>query len=142
MDNGSLEEHLYPDKDDKNVEDVCDLGLKTRLNIAIDVAHAMEYLHHDSLVHVVHCDIKPSNVLLDENMFGLVTDFGIAKLFGATSNDSHTSILALKGSMGYIAPGMNILKHYFYLYFFHNNFIWICRVNFDQVCLECRVRIG
>jgi LRR receptor-like serine/threonine-protein kinase FLS2 len=142
MDNGSLEEHLYPDKDDKNVEDVCDLGLKTRLDIAIDVAHAMEYLHHDSLVHVVHCDIKPSNVLLDANMFGLVTDFGIAKLIGATSNDSHTSTLALKGSMGYIAPGMKILKHYLYLYFFHNNFIWICRVNFDQVCLECRVRIG
>jgi serine/threonine protein kinase len=104
MCNGSLEKHLYLDRDDNNGEKVCELGLGTRLDIAIDVAHAMEYLHHDSLVHVVHCDIKPSNVLLDANMFGLVTDFGIAKLIGATSTESLTSTLSLKGSVGYIAP--------------------------------------
>eukprot|EP00253_Pinus_taeda_P011578 PITA_11578 len=104
MPKGSLENHLYPDRDDNNDEDLCELRLKTRLNIAIDVAHAMEYLHHDSFVQVVHCDIKPSNVLLDEDMSGHVTDFGIARLIGATSNDSLTSSLALKGSMGYIAP--------------------------------------
>eukprot|EP00253_Pinus_taeda_P025612 PITA_25612 len=106
MPKGSLEKHLYPDRDDNNDEDLCELRLKTRLDIAIDVAHAMEYLHHDSFVQVVHCDIKPSNVLLDEDMSGHVTDFGIARLIGATSNDSLTSSLALKGSMGYIAPGM------------------------------------
>jgi serine/threonine protein kinase len=102
MCNGSLENHLYPNTYDNN--DVCELGLKTRLDIAIDVAHAMEYLHHDSSMQVVHCDIKPSNVLLDENMVGHVTDFGIAKLIGATSTDSLTSTIDLKGSMGYIAP--------------------------------------
>jgi len=106
MPKGSLENHLYPDRDDKNDGDLCELRLKPRLDIAIDVAHAMEYLHHDSFVQVVHCDIKPSNVLLDEDMSGHVTDFGIARLIGATSNDSLTSSLALKGSMGYIAPGM------------------------------------
>eukprot|EP00253_Pinus_taeda_P013651 PITA_13651 len=73
--NGSLEKHLYPKRDDNNGEDVCQLELKTLLDIAIDVAHAMEYLHHDCFVQVVHCDIKPSNVLLDENMLGHVTDF-------------------------------------------------------------------
>eukprot|EP00253_Pinus_taeda_P019174 PITA_19174 len=104
MPKGSLENHLYPDRDDNNDEVLCELRLKTRLDIAIDVAHAMEYLHHDSFVQVVHCDIKPSNVLLDEDMSGHVTDFGIARLIGATSNDSLTSSLALKGSMGYIAP--------------------------------------
>jgi LRR receptor-like serine/threonine-protein kinase FLS2 len=103
MCNGSLEKHLYPNRDDNNV---CELGLKTRLDIAIDVAHAMEYLHHDSFVQVVHCDIKPSNVLLDESMVGHVMDFGIARLVGATSNDSLTSTVALKGSVGYISPGM------------------------------------
>jgi LRR receptor-like serine/threonine-protein kinase FLS2 len=107
MPNGSLEKHLYPDRDENNGEDVCGLGLKTRVNIAIDVAHAMEYLHHYSYVQVVHSDIKPSNVLLDEDMTGHVTDFGLARLIGATSTDSLTSTLALRGSMGYIAPGMD-----------------------------------
>ena len=92
----------------------------------IYVAHAMEYLHHDSSVQVVHCDLKPSNVLLDANMSSYVTDFGIAKLIGATFNDSLTSTLALKGSTGYIAPGVDILKRCFYLYFIHNSFICIC----------------
>jgi serine/threonine protein kinase len=95
MRNGSLEKHLYPDRDDNNNKKVCELGLETRLGIAIDVAHAMEYLHHDSPVQVVHCDIKPNNVLLDEDMSGHVTDFGIARLIGATSTDSLASTLAL-----------------------------------------------
>jgi len=55
---------------------------------------------------VVHCDIKPSNVLLDEDMVAHVTDFGIAKLIGESSTCSLSSTLALRGSMGYIAPGM------------------------------------
>jgi LRR receptor-like serine/threonine-protein kinase FLS2 len=67
----------------------------------------MEYIHHDSSMQVVHYDIIPSNVFLDENMLGHVTDFGIAKLIGATSSDSLTSTIDLKGSMGYIAPGIN-----------------------------------
>jgi len=104
MSSGSLENHLYPNRDHNNREDVCELGLKTRLDIAIDVAHAMEYLHHYSPVQVVHCDIKPNNVLLDEDMLGHVTDFGIARLLGAPSIDSITSTLSLKGSVGYIAP--------------------------------------
>eukprot|EP00253_Pinus_taeda_P016004 PITA_16004 len=104
MSNGSLEKHLYPNKDGNNGEDVCKLGLKKRLDIAIDVAHAMEYLHHDSLVQIVHCDIKPSNVLLDENMLGHVIDFGIARLIGESFTNSHASSLALRGSIGYIAP--------------------------------------
>ena len=86
----------------------------------------IEYFHHDFFGQVVHCDIKPSNVFLDENMISYVTDFGIAKLIGATFNDSLTSALALKGSTGYIAPGMDILKHYIYLYFLRNNFLCIC----------------
>eukprot|EP00253_Pinus_taeda_P015474 PITA_15474 len=102
--NGSLEKHLYPKRDDNNGEDVCELELKTLLDISIDVAHAMEYLHHDCFVQVVHCDIKPSNVLLDENMLGHVTDFGIARLIGESSTNSHASSLALRGSIGYIAP--------------------------------------
>ncbi|KAH9289403.1 hypothetical protein KI387_033520, partial [Taxus chinensis] len=69
-----------------------------------DVAHAVEYLHHDSPVQVVHCDIKPGNILLDEDMTGHVTDLGIASLTGTISSDSLSSTLALNGSTGYIAP--------------------------------------
>jgi hypothetical protein len=75
MSNGSLEKHLYPNIDENNGEYVCDMGPKTRLDIAIDVAHAIEYLHHDSFVQVVHCDLKPNNVLLDEDMSGHVARF-------------------------------------------------------------------
>eukprot|EP00253_Pinus_taeda_P029017 PITA_29017 len=104
MSNGSLEKHLYPSTNDNNGEDACEMGLKTRLDIAIDVAHAIEYLHHDSFVQVVHCDLKPNNVLIDEDMLGHVTDFGIARLVDETSTESLTSSLPLRGSMGYIAP--------------------------------------
>eukprot|EP00253_Pinus_taeda_P028622 PITA_28622 len=104
MSNGSLEKHLYPSTNDNNGEDACEMGLKTRLDIAIDVAHAIEYLHHDSFVQVVHCDLKPNNVLIDEDMLGHVTDFGIARLVDEISIESLTSSLPLRGSMGYIAP--------------------------------------
>eukprot|EP00253_Pinus_taeda_P012679 PITA_12679 len=104
MPNGSLEKHLYPNIHNNNLEVVCELGLRARLDIAINVAHAIKYLHHDSFVQVVHCDIKPSNVLLDEDMVAHVTDFGIAKLIGESSTGSLSSTLALRGSMGYIAP--------------------------------------
>eukprot|EP00253_Pinus_taeda_P020251 PITA_20251 len=104
MPNGSLEKHLYPNIHNNNIEVVCELGLRARLDIAINVAHAIKYLHHDSFVQVVHFDIKPSNVLLDEDMVAHVTDFGIAKLIGESSTGSLSSTLALRGSMGYIAP--------------------------------------
>ena len=81
------------------------MRLKARLDIAIDVAHAMEYLHHDCFVQIVHYDLKPNNILLDEDMTSHVTDFGISKLIDPASIDSLTSTLSLKGSMGYIAPG-------------------------------------
>eukprot|EP00253_Pinus_taeda_P018024 PITA_18024 len=104
MPNGSLEKHLYPNIHNNNVEVVCELALRARLDIAINVAHAIKYLHHDSFVQVMHCDIKPENVLLDEDMVAHVTDFGIAKLIGESSTGSLSSTLALRGSVGYIAP--------------------------------------
>ena len=77
----------------------------------------MECLHHYTYVQVVHCNIKPNNVLLDEDMTGHVTDFGLARLIGAASTDSLTSTLALRGSMGYIAPSMDFLKVTFNCHF-------------------------
>ncbi|GLJ17420.1 hypothetical protein SUGI_0303090 [Cryptomeria japonica] len=100
--NGSLEKHLHPDRDD---QEFCKLGLEDCLSIAVDVAHGMEYLHHDCPLQIVHCDLKPSNVLLDANMTALVTDFGICRLITPNSIDSFSAAtFALKGSIGYIAP--------------------------------------
>ncbi|KAH9312664.1 hypothetical protein KI387_027699 [Taxus chinensis] len=98
MSKGSLEHHLHDDKRQGR------LSLKTRLNIALDVAHGMAYLHHDCSSPVIHCDLKPSNVLMDETMTAHVSDFGIARLMmpadGASSSTSRP-----KGTVGYIAPG-------------------------------------
>ncbi|GLJ08096.1 hypothetical protein SUGI_0081260 [Cryptomeria japonica] len=94
MSKGSLEQQLHQD---------CRLSLEMRLNIALDVAHALAYLHHDCSPPVVHCDLKPSNVLMDENMTAHVADFGIACLM--TSTDSaNSSTSRLKGTVGYLAP--------------------------------------
>ncbi|CAJ2639878.1 unnamed protein product [Trifolium pratense] len=67
----------------------------------IDVASALEYLHHGSSIPVVHCDLKPANVLLDENMVARVSDFGIAKLMDEGQSKTHTQTLA---TIGYLAP--------------------------------------
>ncbi|RAL49707.1 hypothetical protein DM860_001998 [Cuscuta australis] len=93
MPNGSLEKWLYGSN--------CLLDMAQRLNVMIDVACALEYLHHDCQVPIVHCDLKPSNVLLDEKMVAHVTDFGIAKLMYHDDNVAFTTTLP---SLGYIAP--------------------------------------
>ena len=102
MQNGSLEKWLYP-----NGQEESNLSLFQRLNIAIDIAQGMAYLHHHCFVQVLHCDLKPSNVLLDEDMTAHLTDFGIASICFANSKDAEiTSTHALKGSIGYIPPGI------------------------------------
>ncbi|KAB1220973.1 LRR receptor-like serine/threonine-protein kinase EFR [Morella rubra] len=73
-----------------------------RLNIVINVASALEYLHHGYSTSIVHCDLKPSNVLLDEDMVAYVADFGIAKLLGDGDSMTWTMTLA---TTGYMAPG-------------------------------------
>ncbi|KAL7103861.1 hypothetical protein ACP275_08G206100 [Erythranthe tilingii] len=94
MPNGNLDKWLYS-------HNYC-LDLMQRLNIMIDVASALEYLHHGYSSCIAHCDLKPSNVFLDEEMVAHVSDFGIAKLMGIGESTVHTNTVA---TMGYIAPG-------------------------------------
>ncbi|KAK2355008.1 receptor kinase protein Xa21 [Trifolium repens] len=94
MSNGSVDKWLYS-------HNYC-LNFLQRLNIMIDVASALEYLHHGFSIPVVHCDLKPTNVLLDENMVAHVSDFGIAKLMDEGQSKTHTQTLA---TIGYLAPG-------------------------------------
>ncbi|KAL2502945.1 putative LRR receptor-like serine/threonine-protein kinase [Forsythia ovata] len=101
MPNGSLEKWLHSKSEDQRQS----LSLNQRLDIAIDIASAMEYLHHDCETPLVHCDLKPSNILLDENMTAHVGDFGLARMLHRTeSRDPKSSTIGLKGSVGYIAP--------------------------------------
>ncbi|KAL7211335.1 hypothetical protein ACSBR2_014250 [Camellia fascicularis] len=93
MPNGTLEKWLYSHN--------YFLDMLQRLDIMIDVACALEYLHHGYSMPVAHCDLKPSNVLLDDNMVAHVSDFGIAKLLGAGESIAQTRTIA---TFGYIAP--------------------------------------
>ena len=112
MPNGSLEKWLHHGREDGRQR----LNLKQRMDIVVEVASAMEYLHHNCETPVVHCDLKPSNVLLDQDMTAHVGDFGLARiLHGAASDHQISSTLGLKGSIGYIAPGKYSYLHISYL---------------------------
>ncbi|BBH00995.1 Leucine-rich repeat protein kinase family protein [Prunus dulcis] len=93
MPNGSLEKCLYSQD--------YSLNILQRMNIMIDVAVAVEYLHHGYSVPIVHCDLKPNNILLDDDMVAHVADFGIAKLLGGGDSIIQTMALA---TVGYMAP--------------------------------------
>ncbi|KAI5331776.1 hypothetical protein L3X38_021916 [Prunus dulcis] len=93
MPNGSLDKWLYSQN--------YSLNILQRLNIMIDVAAAVEYLHYGYSIPIVHCDMKPSNILLDDDMVAHVADFGIAKLLGGGDSITQTITLA---TVGYMAP--------------------------------------
>ncbi|CAJ2653363.1 unnamed protein product [Trifolium pratense] len=104
MPNGSLEKLLYDSEESGNHY----LSVKQRVDIALDVAHALDYLHNDTEQAVVHCDIKPSNVLLDDDFIAHLGDFGLARLIhggiGHSTNDQISSSTIIKGTIGYVPP--------------------------------------
>ncbi|KAH9288874.1 hypothetical protein KI387_032991, partial [Taxus chinensis] len=108
MCNGNLEKQLHCDTSMRNIGGVCNMNLQTRLQIAIDIARGLAYLHHDCSIQVVHCDLKPSNVLLDYYMTARLADFGNAQILSENSMHTVSSPKTLKGTLGYIAPEYGI----------------------------------
>ncbi|XP_077237220.1 putative receptor-like protein kinase At3g47110 [Tasmannia lanceolata] len=104
MPNGSLEKWLPPKVDGNH--QLRSLNFSKRLNITIDIASAVEYLHHHCDIPITHCDIKPSNILLDEDMNAHLGDFGLARFLPRIigNSEDRSSKIRLKGTIGYIAP--------------------------------------
>ncbi|CAO2837957.1 unnamed protein product [Amaranthus hypochondriacus] len=115
MVNGSLEDWLYSTSTnicfDETSEPPMKLDLLQRLDIAIDVASGLEYLHYQCGSSIVHCDLKPSNILLDGDLVGHVGDFGLAKFLTkthSTSDSNQSNSCGIKGTIGYAPPEYGI----------------------------------
>ena len=120
MSNGNLDNWLHHESRR--------LSFRERLDIAIDVANALDYLHHQCQTPIVHGDLKPSNVLLDDDMVAHVGDFGLAKLLPEATeilSSDKTSLALTIGSIGYVAPG----TLFFSLYPKNCRFKLACRIH-------------
>ncbi|CAK7353702.1 unnamed protein product [Dovyalis caffra] len=96
MPNGSLDKWIFK----RNKEEFL-LDWETRFNIAVGTAKGLAYLHEDCDSKIIHCDIKPENVLLDGQFLAKVSDFGLAKLMNREQSHVFTT---LRGTRGYLAP--------------------------------------
>ncbi|XP_074557281.1 G-type lectin S-receptor-like serine/threonine-protein kinase LECRK1 [Curcuma longa] len=92
MSRGSLQEFLFG----------CERPpWEQRASIAMGIARGLMYLHEDCNAPIIHCDVKPQNVLLDDNLTARISDFGLAKLLRTDQTRTNTGI---RGTRGYVAP--------------------------------------
>ncbi|CAL4987287.1 unnamed protein product [Urochloa decumbens] len=109
MPNQSLDKWLHDANLGSDVSrPIAGLTLMQRLNIAVNVAEALDYLHNNSEPPIVHCDLKPSNILLDKDFVACVGDFGLAKILYTSEGEqviSSKSFTGIRGTIGYVAPG-------------------------------------
>ncbi|KAJ4965722.1 hypothetical protein NE237_017571 [Protea cynaroides] len=94
---GSLEDVIH-DRRKAGIK----LNWAARRKIAIGAARGLAFLHHNCSPHIIHRDMKSSNVLLDDNLEARVSDFGMARLMSAM--DTHLSVSTLAGTPGYVPP--------------------------------------
>jgi hypothetical protein len=105
MPNSSLDRWLHPGPADLRKRG--GLSLAQRLDIAVDIADGLSYLHDSCDPPIVHCDLKPGNVLLDDDMTARIGDFGLAKLLLLDAAAGNTeSTIGIRGTIGYVAPGL------------------------------------
>ncbi|KAJ3702362.1 hypothetical protein LUZ61_006067 [Rhynchospora tenuis] len=98
MSNGSLDKYLRESENSTLSHVKC-----TRLfEIAVGIARGLEYLHRDCSTRIVHFDIKPHNILLDQDYCPKISDFGLAKF--CQPKESIISMSGMRGTIGYIAP--------------------------------------
>lgn len=97
MKNGSLDKWIFFSYKNRGRL----LDWPTRFNIAVGTAQGIAYFHEQCRNRIIHCDIKPENILLDENFCPKVSDFGLAKLMGR----EHSQVVTMvRGTRGYLAP--------------------------------------
>jgi len=96
MPNGSLDKLIF--SRDGSIH----LSYEKIYNISVGVARGIAYLHHGCEMQILHFDIKPHNILLDENFIPKISDFGLAKLYPI--NNSIVTMTAARGTIGYMAP--------------------------------------
>ncbi|XP_038694015.1 lysM domain receptor-like kinase 3 isoform X2 [Tripterygium wilfordii] len=96
---GSLKSHLHDPQNKGHTS----LSWIMRIQIALDAARGLEYIHEHTRTHYVHRDIKTSNILLDGAFRAKISDFGLAKLVGKTC-DGEASTTKVVGTYGYLAP--------------------------------------
>ncbi|RLN28100.1 hypothetical protein C2845_PM05G37860 [Panicum miliaceum] len=94
MPNGSLDRHLFGTT-------LYTLSWRARYHIAVGVAKGLAYLHDKCRDCIIHCDVKPENILLDADLAPKVADFGLAKLVG---RDFSRVLTTMRGTIGYLAP--------------------------------------
>uniref|UniRef100_A0A0E0JE20 Receptor kinase-like protein Xa21 n=2 Tax=Oryza punctata TaxID=4537 RepID=A0A0E0JE20_ORYPU len=103
MPNGSLDGWIHPKS--SNLTPSNTLSLSQRLNIAVVIFDALDYLHNHCQPPILHCDLKHSNILLPEDKSAKVGDFGISRILPTTKTlQSSKSSIGIRGSIGYIAP--------------------------------------
>ncbi|PON69348.1 Serine/threonine protein kinase [Parasponia andersonii] len=101
MTNGSLDSWIF------NPDLACCLDWQTRKKIILDIAKGLAYLHEECRQKIIHLDIKPHNILLDENFNAKVSDFGLAKLI---NRDESQVLTTMRGTPGYLAPEWKELR--------------------------------
>ncbi|CAN1831633.1 Rust resistance kinase Lr10 [Linum perenne] len=99
MPNGSLDKYIFRKQQGGGQKT---LSLEQLYRISIGVARGIEYLHSGCAMQILHFDIKPHNVLLDDNFNPKLSDFGLAKLYNA--GDRVATLTAVRGTIGYMAP--------------------------------------